>query len=115
MLHALGGFLKEMNQVTIELWLWLGKELEEDFESLSQMRSIKRVWVEEGATIKQLLNRLATRYQAIAERVFDQEEERLHFDVVLTYNDRVISPYEVYNRVLKDGDKITILPMYAGG
>ena len=104
-----------MNRVTIELWLWLGKELGSDFESLSEMRSKKEEEVEEGATIRQLLDDLARRYPSVAQKVFDLKENRLYPHVVLNFNDRVISPHIVHEQVLQDGDRITILPMYVGG
>lgn len=104
-----------MNRVTIELWLWLGNELKGDFESPSEMRSIKEEAVKEGTTILQLLNNLARRYPAFSEKVFDIEKGKLHPYVVVNYNDQVISPHVVQDQVLKDGDKITILPMYMGG
>jgi molybdopterin converting factor small subunit len=104
-----------MNRVTIELWLWLGDELKGEFESPSKMRSIRVEETEEGTTIRQLLQGLAKRYLPIAETVFDMKNDKLYPYVVLNYNDRVISPYELYDRVLKDGDKITVLPMFFGG
>jgi molybdopterin converting factor small subunit len=104
-----------MNRVTIELWLWLDKELGSDFESLSKMRSKREEEVEEGTTIRQLLDDLARRYPPIAQRVFDLKESMLYPHVVLNYNDQVISPHIVHEQVLKDGDRITILPMYVGG
>ena len=104
-----------MSRVTIELWLWLGSELKGDFETPSEMRSVREEEVEEGTTILQLLDHLARRYPAIARKVFDREAERIYPHIVVNYNDRVISPYVVYDQVLKEGDKITILPMYAGG
>jgi len=33
----------------------------------------------------------------------------------MIYNDRVISPHIVHEQVLKDGDKIKVLPVYMGG
>jgi len=104
-----------MNRVTIELWLWLGNELKGDFQLLSEMRSVKEENVEEGTTIRQLLDHLAKRHPRIAEKVFDLTKRTVYPYVIVNYNDRIISPYEVYDKVLKDGDKITILPMYAGG
>jgi len=104
-----------MNRVTIELWLWLGNELGKDFESPSKMRSIKEEKVEEGTTIRQLLDNLASRYPPIAQKIFDIKEKKLFPHVVINYNERVISPYIVYDQILRDGDKITILPMYVGG
>jgi len=104
-----------MNRVTIEILMWLGKELGDDFESPSEMRSIKEVCVEEGVTIRQLLANLAARYCAIAHRIFDQQTKSMYTDVVVIYNDMVISPYVVHEQILRDGDKITIFPAYAGG
>ena len=104
-----------MNRITIEIWLWLGRELGDDFESPSEMRSIREENVEEGITIRQLLDNLAGRYPPIARSVFDTRGKRLLPHIVVNYNDRVISPHIVYDQVLKDGDKITILPIYMGG
>jgi molybdopterin converting factor small subunit len=104
-----------MNRITIEIWLWLGRELGEDFEPLSEMRSKRKETVEEGTTIREVLERLAGRYPPVAPKVFDLREKKLYTDVVVNYNDRVISPFAVYDQVLKEGDKITILPMYMGG
>ena len=104
-----------LNQVTIELWLWLGDELKGEFESPSKMRSIRVERTEEGTTIRQLLQDLARRYSPIAKGVYDMKTEMLYPHVVLNYNDRIISPYEIYDKILKDGDKITVLPMFFGG
>jgi len=104
-----------MNRVTIELWLWLGKELGGDFESPSEMRSRREECVENGTTIRQLLDDLARRYPPLARIVFDKETKMLYPHVVMNYNDRVISPHIVHDQVLKNGDKITILPVYMGG
>lgn len=104
-----------MNRVTIELWLWLGKELRGDFQSPSEMRSIKELRVEEGTTIRDLLDNLTKRYSPIARVVFDIRAKRLYRHVVVNCNDRVISPHIVHEKVLRDGDKITIFPVYAGG
>ncbi len=107
--------MKPMNRVTVEIWLWLGEELGDDFASPSEMRSMREERVEEGTTIRQLLDNLADRYPPIAQSVFDAEAKRLLPHIVVNYNDRVISPHIVHDQVLKDGDKITILPVYAGG
>lgn len=104
-----------MNHVIIEIWFWLGKELEGDFESPTKMRSIKEERVEERTTIRQLLDHLAKRYPPIARNVFDIQEKKLSTNAVVIYNDRVISPHIVHEQVLKDGDKIKVLPVYMGG
>ena len=104
-----------MNRVTVELWLWLGNELGGDFESPSEMRSAREEKVEDGTTVRQLLDSMAKRYPPIAQKIFSIDEKKLFPHVVITYNDAVISPHIVHDKILKDGDKITILPMYMGG
>lgn len=104
-----------MNRVTVEIWLWLGKELGDDFASPSEMRSIREESVAEGTTVRQLLGDLAGRYPPIARSVLDTKTKRLLPNIVVNYNDRVISPHIVHDQVLKDGDKITVLPVYMGG
>jgi len=107
--------VKPMNHVTVEIWLWLGKELGEDFKSLSEMRSLKEESVEEGTTLHQLLDSLAQCYPPIAQNIFDPKVKEVYPHVVVNYNDQVISPYIVREQLLRDGDKITVLPVYMGG
>ena len=104
-----------MNHVTLEIWLWLGKELKGDFQSPTEMRSIREECVEEESTIGQLLDHLAKRYPPIARHIFDAQVKKLSPNIVVIYNDQVISPYVVRGQVLEDGDKVRVLPMYMGG
>ena len=104
-----------MNRVTIELWLWLSDDLKGDFECPSEMRSVKIDRVEDGTTIREWLHDLARRYPPLARRVFDIEAGSLHPDVVMNYNDRVVTPQQVYDTILKDGDRVTLLPLAGGG
>ena len=95
--------------------MWLGHELEGDFECPSEMRSIKVEEVKDGTTIRELLRDLARRYPPLAERVFDVETESLRPDVVMNYNDWVVIPRQVYDSALKDGDRVILLPLAGGG
>lgn len=104
-----------MISVQIELWLWLSDELKGDFEFLSPMRCLRREEVPEGTTIGQLLEGLANRYPSLALKVYIFPEKKWHPYLVVNYNERVTNPYVVYEQVLKDGDKITVLPIYVGG
>ncbi len=104
-----------MNRVTIELWLWLSDELKGDFECLSEMRSVKIDRVEDGTTIREWLSDLVRRFPPLARRVFDIETGSLNPDVVMNYNDRLVIPQQVYDTILKDGDRLTLLPLAGGG
>jgi hypothetical protein len=107
--------VKQLNRVTVELWLWLGKELKGSFRSLSETRSVGEELVEEGTSVEDFLYRLASRYEAIAKHVFDIRERELRPDIVANFNERVINPDEFYRQVLRDGDTITIFKLYTGG
>ncbi len=89
--------------------------MERIFKSLSEMRSLKEESVEEGTTTHQLLDSLARRYPPIAQNIFDPKMKEVNPHIVVNYNDQIISPYVVHDQVLRDGDKITVLPVYVGG
>jgi molybdopterin converting factor small subunit len=103
--------------VKVELWMWLGGKLGEDFQSPSEMRSAKGIEVEERITVIQLFDRLALQYPLIGEKIFSREAKKFNpnLSVIVTLNDQVISPFNLEENVLKDGCKITVLPYYAGG
>ena len=106
---------RAMNRVTIATWPGLIKEEEGEPQLSSRHSSVGEVEVEKGATIRQLLDVLARNNSFFAQEIFDLETKRLQDSVVMTYNGRVISACEAYERILDDGDKITILPVYPGG
>ena len=60
--------------IQVELWVGLGKELGEDFQSPSAMVSRIELDLEERMTIRKLFARLADRYPAIAGKIFDREK-----------------------------------------
>ena len=104
-----------MAKIKVELWLWMGKELGQDFESLSDMRSEIEIDLEEETTIRELFNRLAERHSAIGNKVFNREGQKFNEGIVITFNERIISPYKIYETKLRGGDKIIVLPVYTGG
>jgi molybdopterin converting factor small subunit len=104
-----------MNRITIELWLGISEEFKGDFQPLSEIRTGRVEEVEDETTIWQLLEYLARSNVHFARKIFDRDTKSLYPNLVLNYNDQVISFHEAYDKILKHGDKITILPMYAGG
>jgi len=93
----------------------MGEELTEDFLSPSEMRSALEISVDDGTTIDELFTRLADRYRPVGEKIYDKGKRVFHPHLVLTINNRVASPSNLVDRVLKDGNKVTVLPMYMGG
>ena len=103
--------------IRIELWMWLGNEPGGGFQTLSEMRSFREMEVEEGLSLIQLLDRLAAQSSLIEEKVFDRKSRKLlpHLSVVVTQDGLAVSPFDMEKSPLKDGYKITILPLYVGG
>jgi len=103
--------------IRIELWMWLGKDPGAGFQALSEMRSFREMDVEEGLTVIQLLERLAVQSPVIEEKIIDRKNRKLlpNLSVVVTHDGLVVSPFDVERSEMKDGYKITILPLYVGG
>jgi molybdopterin converting factor small subunit len=104
-----------MIRVKLEMWMPLGKELGKGFQGSSERCSIREEEVKDGTTVRNYFDALAKSYPPIREKIFERGRGSFYSDVVVTLNDRVISPHELYDRALKDGDKITVLPVFAGG
>ena len=103
--------------IRIELWMWLGKDPGAGFQALSEMRSMREMDVEEGLTVLQLLDRLAAQSPVIEEKIIDRKNRKLlpNLSVVVTHDGLVVSPFDLEKTKIKDGYKITILPLYVGG
>jgi molybdopterin converting factor small subunit len=103
--------------IQVELWMGLGKELGEDFQSPSTMISRIELEVEEGMTIRDLFDRLGERYPAIARKIFDRENKSFYSNLTImaTFEGRIISFPDANGAALRDGEKILVLPFYAGG
>jgi len=101
----------------MELWMWLGKEPGGGFQALSEMRSFREMDVEEGLTLIQLLDRVAVQSPVIEEKIFDRKNLKLppNLSVAVTHEGSVVSPLDAERSELKDGYKISVLPLYVGG
>jgi hypothetical protein len=113
----LGFGISRAMRIRIELWMWLGNDPGSGFQALSEMRSFKEMEVEEGLTVIQLLDRLAAQSPVIEGKVFDRKNRKLlpNLSVVVTHDELAVSPFSVEGSEMKDGYKITVLPLYVGG
>jgi hypothetical protein len=104
-------------RIRIELWMWLGENPGGGFQSLSEMRSFREMDLEEGLTAIQLLDLLAAQSPLIEEKIFDRKSRKLlpNLSVVVTHEGLVVSPFDMEKTLIKDGYKLTILPLYVGG
>jgi molybdopterin converting factor small subunit len=103
-----------MIRVRLEIWMQL-ENLGKDFHSTSGVCATREEQIEEGITVRDLFDRLAERYQPFREKIFQRGKGVFYPEIVVTVNDRIISPDEICPKVLEDGDKITVLPMFGGG
>ena len=104
-----------MIRVKIELWLWLGSELGGDFRSPSEMRSEMVVDLHDATTVLAMFESLANNYPVFGAKVFDLEKRKCYKNLMVTHNDRVFNQDDCYDRVLKDKDRVMVMPLYAGG
>ncbi len=104
-------------RIHVELWMWLGNDPGGGFQALSEMRSFREMDVEEGITFHQLLGRLAAECPVIGEKIFDRKNRKLlpNLSVVVTHDGLAVSPFDMEKSEMKDGYKVTVMPLYAGG
>ena len=99
----------------VKIVFWTGNDPGADFQRLSAIRSLLEVDAEKGSTVRTLFGKLAEQYDQIGKKVFCKETQSFYLDIVVVFNDRSVKIEELYNKVLQEGDSITILPMYVGG
>ena len=99
----------------IKVVSWMGKDFGGDFKPLSATRSLLEIDAENGSTVKSLFGQLTEQYDQIDKEVFCKETQNFYPDIVVIFNDRMIRVDQLNNKVLHEGDCITILPMYVGG
>ncbi len=97
--------------------MWLGDKLGGGFQALSEMRSFLEIEVEEGVTVVQVFDRLAVQNSVIAEKIFDRKSRKFfpNLSAVVTQDGLVVSPFNIEKSPIREGYKITLLPLYAGG
>jgi molybdopterin converting factor small subunit len=101
-----------MIRVKVEFWMWSGQEVGPDFESPTDKRAALSLCVGDGTTVRALFEDLE-RYPLVKQEVFSDRHFRPEINLAL--NSRVMGHDELYDRVLTDGDRIAVLPMYVGG
>ena len=102
-----------MDTVTIEIWAW------PVISNVTLAEVKKRVIHQEkilpGMCALDLFNRMADKHDLIQDLAFDRERQKFYFHVSVVFNERIVTMSELSKTVLKDGDKIVIIPAVAGG
>ncbi len=71
--------------------------------------------IQEGESLRSLLNRLAERLPQLHVPIFDPETQTLSSEMAVVINDRLDHVSQGPETKLKDGDRIFIFPYLAGG
>jgi sulfur carrier protein ThiS len=71
--------------------------------------------LEEGATVADLLARLAAQAEGEALRILDPGRKNLRPEFLLTLNGRFLEKSRFPSAVLKDGDVVEVFPVPSGG
>jgi len=100
-----------MNSPRVELRLWL-----KDWPGWNQAGPIiLQEPIEEGETLRSVLNRLAERVPQFKETIFDPMTQSISDEVALVINDRFQSLSLGLEIKMQDGDRILLFPYLAGG
>ena len=101
-----------MSKVRLEILSWLTETL--GIEGTSDNVSLDQE-IEEDKTVRDLLNRLATRYQPFGQIVFDVKAQKLTDRVSVFFNGRNLELVNGLETKLSDGDILTLVASIDGG
>jgi molybdopterin converting factor small subunit len=69
----------------------------------------------EGESILGLIRRLATEQGGFWQAIFDRESQTIAANVLTVLNGCITNPGDPSEALLKEGDRLTFLPMFDGG
>lgn len=70
---------------------------------------------EEGATVGNVIRKLAAEHQAFGDIILDAKTDKLSGYVAIVLNDRLLEALKGLDTNIKDGDIIRLFPVIAGG
>lgn len=100
-----------MGKIRLEIWPWLGHHE----EHTGFHRLVLEEEVAEGETLRDFLNRMGEGHRVFREVIFDPRSQELSRQVTVIYNERLLELAEGLDTKLRDGDRLSFLPAFAGG
>ncbi|MFC1976752.1 MoaD/ThiS family protein [Chloroflexota bacterium] len=100
-----------MGRVNLEILPWIS----DTFNGRKSGHLVLEEHIDEGATIGNLMRKLAEEHQAFGDVMFDTGTDRLGGHVVITLNDRFVESIAGLDTKIQDGDTIRLFPLIAGG
>lgn len=70
---------------------------------------------EEGSTVGDVIRKLANKYPAFSDVIFDGRADMLSGQVIVVLNDRLLEALNGLDTRIRDGDVIRLFPVVAGG
>lgn len=103
--------------ISLEYYSWLRKELgvASEVPAGREGSTITTVPLDDGTTIRSLLEALAADSEPFQRLVYDLEGKRLREYVTLIVNGRVVELAGGLDRALEPGDELLLLPGFSGG
>lgn len=104
--------------ITLEYYSWLRKELgmaHDEPKSGGEGSTITSIPLQNGATVRSLLQAKAAESDSFQRLVYDLEGQRLREYVTLIVNGRVIELVGGLDRKLEPGDALLLIPGFSGG
>ncbi|MFC1957272.1 MoaD/ThiS family protein [Chloroflexota bacterium] len=100
-----------MGRVSLEILPWIS----DTFSGSKSGHLVIEEYIEEDATVGNLIRKLAEEHQAFGDIVFDTRTAKLSGHVVITLNDRLVETMAGLDTRIQDGDTIRLFPVIAGG
>ncbi len=100
-----------MGRIRLEILPWVS----DVFGGQGSGRLVLEENIKEGATIGDLVRKLASEHQAFSDVVFDTKTDKLSGYVMIVLNDRMVEALKGLETKIKDGDIIKLLPVISGG
>ena len=102
-----------MCTVRVEIWAWPPTP-QVKLEKLKE-RIIFQEEIYSGISALDLFNRMALSRKDFGEFIFDKGSQRFNFHVSVMINEKIATASELSKTYLKNGDRIVIIPLAAGG
>lgn len=100
-----------MGRIRLEILPWVS----DVFGGQGSGRLVLEENIKEGATIGDLVRKLASEHQAFSDVIFDTKTDKLSGCVMIVLNDQSVEALKSLDTHIKDGDIIRLLPVIAGG
>ena len=101
-----------MSKVRAQFFAWLTEIL--GFEGISNEVNLDQE-IEEGETVRDLMNELAVTYPRFGQNVFNMRQQKLSENVCVFFNGRMLEVANGLETKLSNGDTLTFLASIEGG